>query len=364
MTGGARVRWELVAPCIVLFVLPIAHTTPLRFVCIGLSAVGAVATLAFHRAPRTPPRAVLVAMALWIVVCLVASFSSIEPAYSWGEFRNEVATPTVAFAAFFWLTDDVTAWRRFRTILLASFFVVTIVAITSYQRDADWLRSSFVGDRNAFSTYVVLIVPLLLLSWTSPDFADRTRRAVLVAAFVLAVLAGASTQNRNMWFAIAAECVVFAALVWLRASRERRRALGRRFMVAGAAGVIAFAALVAFVIEQKAVVSGTSVEEQARFDRDPRFEIWHYAGERIAERPWTGYGYGRGILRRDFRARFGDPLKWHGHNMADRRRDGGRRGRRPRDRPAVRDARSARRGASPATRGRTSDRSASGRSRC
>ena len=315
-TAGRRVRWELVAPCIVLFILPVAHTTPLRFVCIGLSVIAALATLRHHRAARMPPRLVFAAIALWFCVCIAASLASIEPAYSWGEFRNEALTPTIAFAVFFWLTDDVATWRRFRLVLLASFFAVSVIAIVSYQCDADWLRSSFVGDRNAFSTYVVLIVPLLLLSWVSPDLTGRTWRAVLAAALLLAVVAGASTQNRNMWFAIAAECIVFAGVVWLRAPAAAKRRLGLRLVVVGAIGAVAFVGLMVVVIQQKAIVSKTSTEEQARFDRDPRFEIWRYAESRIAERPWTGYGYGRGILRRDFRARFGDPLKWHGHNMA------------------------------------------------
>jgi O-antigen ligase len=62
-------------------------------------------------------------------------------------------------------------------------------------------------------------------------------------------------------------------------------------------------------------VSNLPTEEVARFDRDPRFEIWVYAAERIRERPWSGYGYGRGILRSDFRTHFDNILKWHGHNV-------------------------------------------------
>lgn len=312
-----RVRsvWEYVAPGIVLFILPIAHTTPLRFVCIGLSAIAVLATLQRHRNVRSWPSEVFVAIAFWFAVCTAASFASIEPSYSWGEFRNEVLSPTAVFAVFFWLTDDAAAWLRFRSILVASFVTVAVIAIASYGRDGDWLRENLVGDRNAFSTYVVLIFPFLILNWLSSRGSRGVLRGAAVSTLVFAAFAGALTQNRNMWFAIAAEIVVFAALFWKRVPTEGRGRLRSRYLIAGAVGAVAFAGILAVVIEQKAVLSHTPIEEQARFDRDPRFEIWSYAAERIRERPWTGYGYGRGILRKDFREHFDNPLKWHGHNM-------------------------------------------------
>jgi O-antigen ligase len=312
---AARFAWEYVPPGIVLFILPIAHTTPLRFVCIGLSVVAVLATLARHGGVRAWPSEVLAALAFWFVVCALASLASIEPAYSWGEFRNEVLAPTAVFAVFFMLTDDAVAWQRFRAILYASFITAAIIAIASYGRDGEWLRENLVGDRNAFSTYVVLIVPFLILNWFLSHEHRGVLRASAVAALVLAAIAGALTQNRNMWFAIAAEVVVFAALFWHRSPPEERSQLRTRYLVTGAIGIVAFVGILAFAIEQKAAVSNTAIEEQARFDRDPRFEIWSYAAERIRERPWTGYGYGRGILRKDFREHFDNPLKWHGHNM-------------------------------------------------
>jgi O-antigen ligase len=36
--------------------------------------------------------------------------------------------------------------------------------------------------------------------------------------------------------------------------------------------------------------------------------------DRIAERPLTGAGFGRGAMRDSFRVEFGDPTFWHAHN--------------------------------------------------
>ena len=310
--------WTVVAPAAFLFLLPITHTTPLRIACLVLSLLTAVVT-AFvangaARSARRPPTYLVVALVYWFVVCLAASFHSIEPAYSWGEFRNEVLSTLLAFGAFYVLTDREAALRGWRIALLASFAFAATVAVISYLAGTDWGRA---GSRSAtatrLSTYVVLIVPLLLERWYAQG--PGRARIVYAAAVVLALAGGAFTQNRNMWFGVAAEIVVFAALAWFRLTRDVRARLRRRLIVATLAGAVLFVGAMAYVVQQKAIVSNTSTEEQARFDRDPRFEIWVYASQRIAERPWFGYGYGRGILRSVFRMHFDNPLKWHGHNV-------------------------------------------------
>lgn len=314
MMTRASIRYEWAAPCLFLFVLPITHTTPLRLVCLGIAILTTLASMR-RRLPAALPRTALIAaLAFWILVCLVSSAASIEPEYSWGEFRNEVIVPMIAFGVFFLLTDDEQVWRVWCRTLLASFAVVALIAIGSYLRDGNWLRSSFVGDRNAYSTYVVLIFPLFLFLWLRVGNHARYRTA-LIALALLALVSSAFTQNRNMWFAVASECVVFAALCWFRAPAHARRRLAIRFAVAGGLGAIAFVGILAYVVHEKAILSNANVESQARIDQDPRWEIWAYAAERIRERPATGFGYGRGILRQDFRTHFENPLKWHAHNM-------------------------------------------------
>ena len=310
----ARFVWASIAPALFLFVLPITHTTPLRLTCLGLSLVSIVVTWKHLRPATLPPLSLRIALPAWIVVCLAACLYSIEPSYSWGEFRNEVLVTMIAFAVFYRLTDGRAAWHVWRAVLAASFVTAASIAIFSYRRDGEWLRSSFVGDRNAFSTYIVLTVPFLLMLWM--ESAGRPRRRVAVAlALLLALVAGAATQNRNMWIAIALECVGAALLAWFRLDPAARRALRTRYLVAGLLGTVVFAGSLVYVTYGKAIDSKTTFEERARIDRDPRFEIWVYAGERIRERPWFGHGYGRGILRSDFRTHFDNILKWHGHNM-------------------------------------------------
>ena len=43
--------------------------------------------------------------------------------------------------------------------------------------------------------------------------------------------------------------------------------------------------------------------------------LWDHTVERIRERPWTGFGFGRGIIGDELRAALRDPLLAHAHNV-------------------------------------------------
>jgi O-antigen ligase len=51
------------------------------------------------------------------------------------------------------------------------------------------------------------------------------------------------------------------------------------------------------------------------FTDDPRFALWQHTFQRIGERPWLGFGYGKSILRDELRSELGDPLLAHAHNI-------------------------------------------------
>jgi O-antigen ligase len=48
---------------------------------------------------------------------------------------------------------------------------------------------------------------------------------------------------------------------------------------------------------------------------DPRFLLWQHTFERIRERPWTGFGFGKSILRTELQGELGDPMLAHAHNL-------------------------------------------------
>jgi O-antigen ligase len=78
-------------------------------------------------------------------------------------------------------------------------------------------------------------------------------------------------------------------------------------------GVIAAIALALVTIQESRQARGAG----KTLDSDHRLLLWPEIIEQIRERPLTGYGFGRGLLRdplqEDFRAL--DPNLWHAHNI-------------------------------------------------
>ena len=303
-------RFATVPACVFLFVLPITHTVAIRTIALGLVAFCA-GYVWWRERPPPPPRYLLVAMAAWTGIAIASLLWTIDFEYSQGEVRNEVVYPLVAFFSFYALTRGEEQWRVWLRVMVVSAGAIAVYAFANFARHADWYTKAYVGDRNAYSTYATLIAPALLVAMLDRGLGTRWRIVAFVA-LVLTLGAGALTQNRMMWPAL-----VVAALILL-ATRFRWRAAGRGGRTAVVVAVLALGAAggaqIVAVSGQKTLAPGAATLG-ARLEADPRLRIWDYAVQRVAERPWLGYGYGRGILRKDFDAHFGDELYWHSHNM-------------------------------------------------
>jgi len=314
MNGAERAARLALAPaCVFLFVLPITHTVAIRTIALGL-LVACAGYVWWRERPALPPRSLLVGMAAWAGVALASLAWTPDFEYSQGEVRNEVVYTLAAFFAFYALTPDEERWRLWARVLVASAAVIAVYACVNFLRHGDWFTRAYVGDRNAYSTYATLVAPVLLAAVLDRRFATGWRIAGGIA-LAATLAAGALTQNRIMWVAL-----LVAALVLL-ATRLRWRAATGGARAAAVAGVLAIAAAggaqIAAVSGQKTLAPGGAAAPLAsQLEHDPRVKIWAYSVERIGERPWLGYGYGRGILRKDFRAKFeGNPLSWHGHSL-------------------------------------------------
>jgi len=69
------------------------------------------------------------------------------------------------------------------------------------------------------------------------------------------------------------------------------------------------------VLEERAAQVTPAGSVAASIERDPRITLWEHVVDRIAERPWTGYGFGRRVLADRLAAEIGDPLLAHAHNV-------------------------------------------------
>jgi len=303
-------RWAVIAASIFLFILPITHTVALRLLC--LVVMLSVVAYAWWRNPP-PSIPCKWPLLLWASLCWASLLWSIEPNYSFGELTNEVGYTIITYFAFYYLTRSQDDWRIWRTTLLTSLCAISIYAIYNYAKHGTWWTAGRVGDRNAYSTYVTLMMPFLILAITQAGIGLRKHQLSWLAV-PLALISGYLTLNRIMWPTLIIVAVVFFVLYWQKTLIDKR---SRRIGIAALLLICTLsAAQFWFVSHQKIVpVEGATTNVQQSFSSDPRLSIWSYGISRAAERPLTGYGYGRGILRQDFRDRFGNPLFWHGHNI-------------------------------------------------
>jgi O-antigen ligase len=143
-----------------------------------------------------------------------------------------------------------------------------------------------------------------MVAWYGHRIGHARLRIGALALVVLLLAAAFTTLNRTVWFGIAVQFVLLAGLVALRdgsASTLRAKAVG-------AAAVVA------------AVAAATLMSELSEAERyvapiDARLKLWPEVLEHIKERPLTGYGFGRGLLRQPLQAEFKDPSLWHAHNL-------------------------------------------------
>lgn len=308
----AWARYGYFFPALFLFVLPITHTVAIRTICLALSLVLAIYVWLKDR-PPAPPRYLLVAIGLWAGIAILSLTWSVELDYSEGEVRNEIGYTLVAFFVFYALTRGETELRLWLRALVASAFAIGAYSIYNYVAHDDWVTKGYVGDRQAYSTWVTLVFPALLLGLFWPS--RPVPRLAAGAALVMVLATGALTLNRMMAISVLASAFVFFLPVVVHAARQP----GRRGLAIGGfvAAIVVLTIPVVLAWQWKAEFIGRGGQGiVAQIKQDGRLQIWPIAIERIEAQPLTGYGYGRGIQRREYRAAFPDnPYHWHGHNM-------------------------------------------------
>lgn len=310
--SGARLRLAAVAFMgIFLFVLPFSSSVALRNVALGAGTLCAIAWLARERIDwrsRMPPRRVWLPIACFAAWSIVSLAWSVDPAYSLSELRPGLFPTLGAFLLFFAVTDDYTDLDRFAFALAAGLAVLALAAIGQQAVHGEWDASRWHGDVGNYSTHVVLALPTLAWLWL------RSRspwvRAAVLATGAATLVVTFWTDNRIVWPSLAAMAAV-GAFFAIRAGdiHDRRRMAAIAFLAVATLGGI-------FVM---AVQQRQQARHQPELSEDPRLAIWAYAGERIAESPWIGHGYGRGVLRKSWKESARgpqNPLHWHGHNLA------------------------------------------------
>ena len=313
--------------CTYFALVAISGHTYFRSLAFGLAAAFALwlvlGSLFSDNEPMPVPDGFLLAAILaWAGWSAVSVAWSINPAFSRAELGTEVGWGLATAGTFYVAARAPAPFRAINAtaIAVAAFLSVLAVQLLTAPGNAGpevVLQRSHAGV-GAFSTLLVLVVPLLplLVAPRPVGFgAGPWQVAAAVAVFALLLVAARLTENRMIWVALAAGFLVAALLA---AWRWRAR-LARAPLRWGAVLLVLLVVLAALFVDAareraRADFSGRTDVARAIAD-DPRLVLWQHTFERIRERPWTGFGFGKSILREQLRAETGHPLLLHAHNL-------------------------------------------------
>jgi O-antigen ligase len=302
----AKPDWHAVAgvfACIVLLTLPFAHSVAIRTIAGAIAWAAALAAWRKLAVPRIP---LLWLFAAWAALGLLSLTWAVDRDYSASELKTELLYPVLTFVLFFALSN--VQWlERFRRALMAA-TILALVSAAYWAAFSGWGRTGgFFNGPGMYSTYLVGVYPFALV-WMIRRDSSMRGRWLHVAVLAAILIGGAITHNRMLWIVLALQTAVVLVAWPGMASRRRNVA------IAVVPALLFGAAL--YATSSKRFVVDPAVPEAVgeTLTKDIRPRLWRWSVDRIAERPLTGAGFGRGAMRDSFRVEFGDPTFWHAHN--------------------------------------------------
>jgi O-antigen ligase len=265
-----------------------------------------------------PGYAIVITLTAWSAWSVLSLAWSIDPEYSAMQAKREIGWTLLAMVAFYVAPHSSRAWRGLIGVALGAFAVYAALAIGAAMTTAGWEPSRWHSGVGPYATHVVLIAPLLLTLLAAPPagFGSRARTiAIGIAMLALLLVSARLTENRVVWIALA---VVFATASALAAWRWHA-SLARaplRWLSPLFALLIVLGIVFADVTRERAQQDFPAQTSVTRtLVDDPRLQLWDRTAELIRQRPWTGYGFGRGIVAEQLKGPLGNPMLWHAHNL-------------------------------------------------
>lgn len=276
--------WSLIG---LAAIMPFAHTGPIQSALLAGAIAGWVgrwyADPAFKWA-RTPvdlPMALLVA---WGIVALV---TAVDVAYSAREIKNELVTQAVLFVL------GVSVAHRARNVAALAWAVALAGLVMGgyavwqfdWRLDTVLMRAartaSFTSDPIFLSSYLVLAIPVVF--FLALEVRHRVARVAAWSIWFVLILALVSTVTRASWGAVLVQLLIYGAVL-------NRRVLVGWFLLAVTV-VVAFLAVPSF---QQTIVG------YGWFQDSDRLVYWSHIIPHVADRPFTGFGYGQETPDRAF----------------------------------------------------------------
>ncbi len=232
--------------------------------------------------------------------------------------KREIGWSLLAIGAFYVAPHSPAAWRVLIGAALAAFAVYATLALGAALTASGWDPARWHAGVGPYATHVVLIAPLLLtlLAPAPVGFGSHVRNVMLgIAMLALLLVSARLTDNRVVWIALAVVYATASALAAWRWQASLVRA-PLRWLSPLFALMIVLGVVFADVTRERAhsdFPPQTTVAQTLA--EDPRIPLWDRTAQLIRERPWTGFGFGRGIVAEQLKGTLGNPMLWHAHNL-------------------------------------------------
>jgi O-antigen ligase len=306
---AARFGLALWPAALFLLVLPFTHTVALR---LSSLAIAAAIVLFTWRSRPMPPIPCKPPLLIWAGMALLSLSWAMDPEYTLGEIKNEIGYAMLCFVTFYGMTRGEREWTLWNRVLMAGFLVISASAISARWMAGEWVTEGPHGGVGDYSTYLILILPFILLAAVKkPPAGLPLNPSWLLLPILLA--GGQLTLNRTFWPALLAVSASFLLLYRFRARpfRISRQILGITVLL----GILTITPFIE-TVKDKAVTTGTNTEILTRaIQQDPRIPLWSFVIQRVSEHPLTGAGFGRGAFRQALTQHFEDKNLWHAHNL-------------------------------------------------
>jgi len=308
-----KFRWQLLPATLFLLILPINHTMALRLVTLFLAAGIALAYVRRHPIPLISLK---LPLALWAGVALLSLTWSADPWFSLNEIKTEIGYGLLAFLTFYVLTDSEKTFRLWLAAIMLGLLATILFALKDFWQLGSWQGYEWDWQHGyvSYSTYLVTVAPFLFYLLLNPS-QNRFIRYLAWFALPLFLFIAYVNANRMFWISFAIVASLFLGLAWIKI---RHTAHSRR--IVPIALVILIVAGIAFASVAKKKIAAPESTQAAlseTFQQSERYIIWRYWSDHIAERPWTGVGFGRDLPHYTYPKpkEWSDPWFAHAHNL-------------------------------------------------
>jgi O-antigen ligase len=291
------------------------HAVALRLALL-LAATALVAVAAWrNRGDARLLPAIWLPFLLWAGWAWLSVVWSIEPDRTLKELSNEIVYTGIALWTCFVAAQAANAPRVVVPVVAAAAAAVIAIGLREFSIGwENYLEGPHGGPGDHSSALLTLMPCIVMTGWYGWRAAWSWRQRLPAAVLLLLGFPAAyCTMNRTVWVGFAVQLLLLGGVLILRTRRPAPWSTRAKVISAlVAVAMVAGAALALSTVQAKREAIGGKT-----LAKDTRLLLWPEIVERIGERPLTGYGFGRGLLRGPLQGEFRelDAFLWHAHNI-------------------------------------------------